>query len=544
MERDFTDVKLNELLSCIYKENDDLKGYISGIGTTYSHYGTPLGLDIFTNLINSYLKMLIDRNNKAINRLKSIFADARAADYQYRPMFANYREGLAIYKDFIVSMAETVNPSKTILDVDTLKNKIKDLNLRKDENIKNIAIGILVASKASGIAISEADKKILDEYADDIFKREKAGETLTQSEIDFLKGYAAAIIAGKKSGEAYSEKDKEYLKEYLDYLGGNRKTGNDIKTLNKDDRDWVVKVFEEAYPGSSAKLNEFFEGMRNDKKYDYSEDINNIKYIVYTADKDYRSVFFRYLGDVTIAEYNYNGDDQYYDIGANKLYLRFHSGKSNEGLIDPRGPYATFFHEFGHGIDDVAYNDILFFDEKFMTQDFKVKGGKIVFQDAAGQDVRDNVKTSVMLYAKANKYTISETIITKITDAIMEFGNKGFKDRSIEDKIYDGVIAKYTSAFGSGTGKQATVYCGISDVYGGFTDNKLKGTWGHSNEKGYWNSEDGDYTGKQGMELWAETFSRYMTGNEESIKELNSYFPTAIPIMDDALDSLKGEELK
>jgi len=551
MERDFTDAKLNELLSHINNGSGELNRTILGITSTYSHWNGSLAIDVGLGLVGLYLKALFDRHEKASAKLKNIFADARSADSQYKTTFALYNEGLEIYKDFIEAMAETVDPSKTLLDITALKSKVQTLNSKKSNNLRKVANEIMAAFLSSSNVISTADRALLNEYADEIFQKQKDGKYLTQSEKDFLADYATAVIENKKLW-IINPLDYEYLEKYLDYLLEGKVTGANIASLNADDRQRMITVFEALHPGDADNMDDLFEDMAADTSgYDYSEDINNIKYIIYTADEPYRSIFLEYADNIVIGDYDYQEKDsdgnlksQHYSPSDNEVYIRFHSNNNNVGINDPQGPYVVFFHEYGHAIDDVAYKDGALFDENYMTQDYT--SGGLIMQKAAEQDVYNNIKASVKAYAISNGFIISDATEARITDAIMAFDNSGFKDGSTNDKIYDEVIAIYKSTFG-GTPKDATVYCGISDVYGGFTDNKLKGTWGHSNERDplstYWNDWQlfggTEYTGKQSKELWAETFSRYMTGNEEAIKELNRYFPTAIPIMDEALESLK-----
>ena len=95
----------------------------------------------------------------------------------------------------------------------------------------------------------------------------------------------------------------------------------------------------------------------------------------------------------------------------------------------------------------------------------------------------------------------------------------------------------------------ATIYSGISDVYGGYTDDKLYGRYWHDNKRlwdgsSYWNTNllaGSSYNGQQSKELWAEIYSRYMTGNIDAINELHTFFPEAMCVMDESLEILGGQ---
>ena len=86
----------------------------------------------------------------------------------------------------------------------------------------------------------------------------------------------------------------------------------------------------------------------------------------------------------------------------------------------------------------------------------------------------------------------------------------------------------------------------VSDIYGGVTNNKIIGNMGHPVKKlspdgtafYYWYDEDGNPTGNQVNEAWAEYFSAIITGDEYNIQNNEFYFPTAAEELDELEDIL------
>lgn len=329
----------------------------------------------------------------------------------------------------------------------------------------------------------------------------------------------------------------------------------DIKNF-KEDIGLVIEYYEYMKPKDAKNMNNLLSGLAKDKNSKYQEDIRNIKFIAYTAQEPYRSLFFKYAKDLKIGDYNYHENNssgkemaQHYNRQSKKLYVRFYQkdpyNKNNDGRYDPRGAYVTFFHEVGHAIDDLSLDDDKFL---FITKNYNFTtvnaDGPTVLQ-AAEKDVKANIKNSILEYIEDKGYEGLGIDADEIVKSIMTYNFSGYDKKLVQHEIYDAVTQEYKNKF-SMSGTNATIYCGISDVYGGFTDNKLNGTYQHDNSKKdgstYWNNlkANNKYTGSQAKELWAEVFSRYMTSNEESIRELEAYFPTAMQLMNEQLIESKG----
>lgn len=362
----------------------------------------------------------------------------------------------------------------------------------------------------------------------------KAGNLDKDKLTDSLKAGLLSAI-----GRYYDGKVSPYMR---------KTSGYDISNFNED-RDLIIEYYEYLNPADAKNMNHFLKALAKDGDKRYLEDIKNIKYMAYTAKEPYRSVFFKYVKELKIGNYDYHGKDskgnenaQYYDSGSKKLYIRLHetnpNGVSDEGRDDPRGAYVTFFHEVGHAIDDLSQKDnkFLFFTTK--VKNTSVDGAGVTVFESAENDVKENIKNSVNEYVEKKGYRLSNTNRNAVVKALMTPNFSGFPANSTEKKVYDAIISAYTADFTANV-TESTVYNGISDIYGGYTDNKLKGTYGHPDY--YWIDSGGKFDGSQGEELFAHIFARYMASNDEVIEVMKEYFPSTISNMEKFMNAQKGK---
>ena len=181
--------------------------------------------------------------------------------------------------------------------------------------------------------------------------------------------------------------------------------------LDVDDteKDSVIRNFEQNHPREAEKLNDLLNGGENNKLTE--EDKRNIKYLIYTAKEPYRSIYLNNLDKIKFGNGNlgkgayYSNDDQTINFTYPDCFKK-----------DPRGAYTTWFHEYGHGIDDQA--------------DFSNKGGYDtetykIYSDKMGREVtlREAIEHDVY-YNKDNPHSISS-----IAENIRQSGRSGRKRR-------------------------------------------------------------------------------------------------------------------
>ena len=116
---------------------------------------------------------------------------------------------------------------------------------------------------------------------------------------------------------------------------------------SNSEMDELISKFEKEHPEYAKKLDELLASGKHNKLTE--DDIRKIKYLAYTAEEPYRSIYLRLLGKYRIGEGNLK-KGAYYQPGEHTINFTYRNCFEN----DPRGEYTTFFHESGHAVDDLA----------------------------------------------------------------------------------------------------------------------------------------------------------------------------------------------
>ena len=303
---------------------------------------------------------------------------------------------------------------------------------------------------------------------------------------------------------------------------GNGARGN----VPAEEKDKVIRDFERDHAKEVKKLDKF---LRSGDSDDLTEDdIRNIKYLIYTAEEPYRSIYLNSVSKYKIDTTDSDGQ-AFYRPWAHKVTYDYPDCFGE----DPRGPYTTFFHEGGHAIDDLSDKSKWLGSD---TENFKVHsdaiGHEVTLREAREYDV---------YYNRENEHSIT-SIAHKIIDNGSS-GSRGNVDRVIEAfkagdssglnkndlAMYNAVKNEY---FKANTGHEE--FEAVSDVYGAMSNNALRNGYGH--DQPYWSNDET----KAGKELWAEYFSYHMAGDGESLDNLLEFFPEASKVLDQYAQSLGG----
>ena len=244
------------------------------------------------------------------------------------------------------------------------------------------------------------------------------------------------------------------------------------------------------------------------------KDENAINDIVNNAEEPYKSIYEDNKDKYNLG-HTHGKDTGYYTNEDNTINVDMYKEPNN-----PRGPYTTYFHESGHAID-YNYKD----DGSYYSLTYRNSNGESL-QDVIYKDVRNDVTNTV------NEYASGDTA-QHIVDYIMSGGRDGSLTDA-ERRILDDVLNDYRTSFKGAVNEAA------SDVYGGVTDNLTlgDGCYGHRDD-GYWYTTDGQPTGMQSLELWAEYYSYAMTGNEAAMQALRERFPEASEFLDEMARSMQ-----
>lgn len=295
--------------------------------------------------------------------------------------------------------------------------------------------------------------------------------------------------------------------------------GRSRLNANAKEKNSVIRDFEKDHLKEAKRLNAFLNSGKNNKLTD--EDKRNIKYLIYTAKEPYRSIYLKNIDKIKFGNGDLGGG-AYYRNGDRTINLSYPDCFKK----DPRGAYTTWFHEYGHGIDDQA--------------DFSSRGGYDTetykaYSEKMGREVslREAIEYDIY-YNKDNQHSISS-----MAESIRQSGRIGSKGNvdnvinALKNGSPDGLNKDDRAMYNAvknelfrSTGNDAT-YEAVTDVYGGMSGNVLreKHSYGHDTE--YWND-----TSMPAKELWAEYYSYNMAGDQRNLDYVREYFPEAVKVMD------------
>ena len=305
----------------------------------------------------------------------------------------------------------------------------------------------------------------------------------------------------------------EYFSLYHIYIDWEERLENLLEkyrsqgTITDQDKDEFIRIYEIYNVETKKKLDNLLSKLTE-------EQIREVKYILYTADEPYRSIYLNELESYTIG--NVSGSDT--------GFFRPFDNTINVDIIaeptNPRGPYTTFFHESGHALDYNFYND-----GNFYSLTYRNSEGQSLM-DVIYEDVRNDVRKTIARYTK-DKNTQEDLL-----NYIMGAGSIDVNTLSEKEKQLLQYIQAYYKKDMYGAQNES-----CSDVYGGVTNNIISGQYGHWSDT-YWYDSKGNPTGSQAKELWAEYYSYCMTGNEEALENLREHFPNAAKFLDEMAESM------
>ena len=295
--------------------------------------------------------------------------------------------------------------------------------------------------------------------------------------------------------------------------------GDGIET--EEEKLQYISAFEAYYQGICRRMDTLLAVLDADQA-------REIRYIAYSAQEPYRSIYLAELGTYVIGLTGYTWDEGaqkwntmgYFSTADNSINLTMAAEAAN-----PRGPYTTFFHESGHAID-YNYQD----DGRYYSITYRNEAGQSL-QEVIYSDVRENIRETIATV------TSDEEEQRHLMAYIMGADPDNTGSLSGRELACLTAIQKYYSQSLHGAAYEAA-----SDVYGGVTNNIIHGNYGHwvqyENGATYWYSANGLANGMQSKELWAEYYSYMETGNVQAMENLRTYFPGAAGFLDEMAQTM------
>lgn len=470
-----------------------------------------LSISDYLDDIDRYHRLVLDRENASKSTIDTIFQNVQQVDTKYAGYFQELCDNLKQKVDFVNRMEQVIS--------------IKD------------PIGFSYATqslKEALITSQESDMAIL------------------------MKAYENGLI--REFSEEQTQRMEKFVKTQRERLGQDiAREGEEAKRQSQ----WlVVEVYRALDPETAKKFDTLFDsGNEPIKEFDRK----NIMYIAYTADEPFRSLYLETLGMYTLGDVT--ADKSLYtssgciDISPYAVANTVNLNPDDALYYDVKGPYNTFFHECGHAVDyQLGDND--YYSRQYM------EGSNY---DIISGDVYTYIEGEIHKYIDENFEEYEEEKEMTCMQVINCIKNRGessyLQSQAAKDvfRIIDDEITMQLNKKGKGdymaqskSGKRVAAYVrsGISDIYGGVTNNVIAGTRGHwgrdeedldgdgnIEEFTYWYDIESPYepTGKQEIEMWAHYFSFGITGNNEAMNDMQTYLPDTMERYDDmAKDMLEN----
>lgn len=247
-------------------------------------------------------------------------------------------------------------------------------------------------------------------------------------------------------------------------------------------KEAFIENYEAEHPRVRKKMNKAFAEMAKTHK----ADVDNIKYIVYSAEEPYRSLFTDNVGDVKICKTDEGSS--YNDSG--KIYINWDNPLKMAD--DPRGPYEGFFHEYGHFLDDKYHIGI-----KYTSDAFETSSGLTL-----EQSIKKDVQAATERKIREMYPDLSDKEVADIRNRLTKGNLPGYKSDDSDDiieaakKVQDEICNDLSSPFSNGvsdTYDSATNYlrgdtnknCIPYGLQSGNTGKGLAGGWQHNDSYYY-----------------------------------------------------------
>jgi len=358
------------------------------------------------------------------------------------------------------------------------------------------------------------------------------------------KGMLTGITAGGELNQdtkisliSYEEGIGAYYKEKNVNGYSNYSKEDNALTASSGEKKLFNLCFEAVHPEHATSIDGFFAQDKAGAE-KYKDQVVDIKFLAYSAPESYRTVFLDNIGKIGIGTLDFDESTgaQNYNPGDKKLYVNLGSANTTES-----GPYQTFFHECGHGIDDLLK------DEGSLSTEYSKNS--VTIKEAMINDTENWIRSEIQKYglSEQEQGNVIRNLIVWERNQAERNGQTGLT--GIESKARDHVISTFKShpAISTEVG-------GIpSDIYGAMTGDVLVGYHSHAGMTDYWKS---DYTtpgnastGGQDQvqykdnkmaekEFFAENFAAEMVGDQKSLDSVNKFLPGSKAMVDELIEDI------
>ncbi len=315
-------------------------------------------------------------------------------------------------------------------------------------------------------------------------------------------------------------------------------------------RKKIVEEFEEKHPEHKKNMDSFFVPISEE----YRDDVENIKYIVYNSKEPYRSLFLDNVGDAKLGKTAPYEEIHEGEIETVSGFAYFRSSDKTINIdftdnshlsSDPRGQYATFFHEYGHYLDD-RYGEKGFYTDNYVSSD----GNKLsdIIDDDVYRVVKSKVKDKYPDYSNERVEQITQRLVKGNLPNYVDNDEESIKNDAIrvqqefreelKDAKADGPSDTY-----DGSTNYLRDYTGEDyDLNSSETGKGVAGAYQHGDDYYYKINKKGQLVKQDNCaakESFATFFSVGIRSDSESRELYEKYLPNTTKEFDIAVDNMR-----
>lgn len=437
---------------------------------------------------------------------------------------------------------------ETSSNIVALTDKLDELMSEANSSLVKICNMLNGVGEYKGVCINAdivrsagVDKQKITEISKEfwvvIIDTEVEGDNLNDDAVEAYVDYLQDSLANrKKLSEDEIARLNAIYKYYIEHRYG--RTG-DLRGVPMQTVNNCVDVYELLDPKAKKTMDVFFADPIAQNDEIMNRNMARIRYMTYTADPNYRDTILYYMPSLKIGSYDYEERVHYrgrfylrdWGASSNSLYINIAKDYEEKyytyGQYTESKPVGAFFHEFGHGIDDVT--DLFGYSSDKMY-DLLVGDLKSHINEALDNTDRVSISASDRTLIAS----LSDEERQEVIDYILSYHNSNVVPPAGEDadyflpwKIGDENYGRMTAAYDYlrnyygyaeleyvGTAdkvyesnshpplsddiKNSREYELVSDIIGGLTNNSLCGDyWSHSapqdmedNPEAYHNARD------------------------------------------------------
>lgn len=314
------------------------------------------------------------------------------------------------------------------------------------------------------------------------------------------------------------------------------------------------KAYNEAYEQSNPEIEAEMDRIFEDMQEDCPGDVENIKFLIYSAPEPYRSMIIENLEylQVTMQE---EGLVSNYEDGV--IYIDWNDPECM--AADPGGAYETFFHELGHFVDNMSGDGNGYFTDSYVTRsgvtlqesiDRDVE--KVVTQrvDEMFPDLDDETKAAIvdrLIHGNLPGYTVSDDpAVVDAAKAVQEDFYTEFENNDNShgaSDAYDGSTNYLRNDAQKGPIPEEycspNTGCGVSGPYQHPSDYYYDIDYGRDENDNTTVTPGQTPTEHYGArESYATDFSDHIIGWPDHKDSYEQYLPGTTPRFDEATDAM------